>query len=139
MKKINLFIIAILCIAFSQTNAQVQVGASVGPLWGPAGYPNAHYYYLPDVESYYDVDNSQFIYQDNGKWIHSSTLPDTYSNYDLYGGYKVVLDDQKGSSPYTHFEEHRKKYFKGYRNGDQRTIKYEKEHEHEHHDQNEAH
>jgi hypothetical protein len=79
------------------------------------------YYYLPDVEAYYDVRSSTFIYFGGGAWVHSASLPGRYRNYDLYHGYKVVMPDYRGSTPYSHFKEHKMKYGKGYHGKFQRT------------------
>ena len=51
-----------------------------------------------------------FIYFGGGKWIRSRNLPNQYRNYNLYNGYKVVLNDYHGSRPYTHFKNHKVKY-----------------------------
>ena len=91
-------------------------------MWGPVGYTGARYYYLPDVESYYDVQSSMFIYYSGGAWIHRAYLPERYRGYDLYGGYKVVMKDYRGNAPYTHFNEYKKKYTRGYHGETQRTI-----------------
>ncbi len=87
-----------------------------------AGYSGARYYYLPDVEAYYDVQSSMFIYYEGGVWVHRGYLPARYRNYDLYGGYKVVMTDYRGNTPYTHFAEHKTKYGRGYHREAQRTI-----------------
>lgn len=104
--------------------SQVSVNINLGspPLWGPVGYTETRYYYLPDIESYYDVQTSMFIYYYGGGWIHRTYLPAYYQNYDLYGGYKVVLVDYYGTSPYVHFKNHKVKYKKGYNGGPQKTI-----------------
>jgi hypothetical protein len=104
--------------------AQVTINVNVGspPLWGPVGYTDVRYYYLPDVEAYYDIQSSMFIYYGNGRWIRKSHLPYQYRSYDLYHGYKVVLTDFHGNDPYSHFKEHRVKYVKGYRGQEQKTI-----------------
>src|SRR5436853_6526069 len=55
------------------------------PYWAPA-YENVtqvRYYYLPDLETYYDVWGNEFVYLDNGQWIFSSFLPPMYTSYDL--------------------------------------------------------
>lgn len=108
----------------TNTKAQVSVNINIGspPLWGPIGYTDVRYYYIPDVEAYYDIQTSMFIYYGGGMWIHGSYLPGVYRNYDLYGGYKVVMTDYHGSSPYNHFHEHKKKYAKGYKGKPQKTI-----------------
>lgn len=89
--------------------AQISLNINIGsqPLWGPVGYDHAEYYYLPDVESYYSVPKQQFIYQDRGKWIFSRSLPARYRNYDLYNGYKVVVNSR---DPYRNFDRDRLQY-----------------------------
>jgi hypothetical protein len=62
------------------------------PVWTPAYIPGARYYYFPDIETYYDVRGHNFVYLDRGEWIASDYLPQRYRDYDLYNGYKVILD-----------------------------------------------
>ena len=104
--------------------SQVSINLNIGtpPQWGPVGYNEVSYYYLPDVEAYYDVRSSMFIYYERGSWIHRSNLPRRYRNYDLYGGYKVVMKDYHGNKPYDHFKEHRSKYARGYHDHSQKNI-----------------
>ena len=104
--------------------AQFSVNFSIGapPMWGPVGYSGVQYYYLPDVEAYYDVHSAMFIYFGDGAWVRRSSLPARYKNYDLYHGYKVVMKDYHGNTPYSHFKEHKMKYGRGYNPHDQRTI-----------------
>lgn len=124
MKTIKLFSIAILFFASSSIKAQVSVNVNIGaaPSWGPIGYSQVDYYYLPDIEAYYDIRRSQFIFFSNGNWIKSRYLPRQYRNYNLYTGYKVVLNDYHGSTPYYNFKNHKSKYYKGFKKGPQRTI-----------------
>ena len=103
----------------TSAGAQVRVSfhANIGnqPLWGPAGYDYAPFYYLPDLDMYYDVQVRQFVYFDRGRWIYTTALPVNYRNYDLYGGYKVVINDQR---PFMRHDAYRNQYkrFKNYRN-----------------------
>ncbi len=124
MKKLNLFFFGIGLFVAGALQAQVSVNINLGspPQWGPAGYTDVRYYYLPDVESYYDVHSSMFIYLSGGRWIQRSYLPTRYRNYDLYQGYKVVMPDYRGNTPYTYYKEHKIKYAKGYHGGSQKTI-----------------
>ncbi len=62
------------------------------PDWAPAYESGVRYYYLPDIETYYDVTSGNFVYFDRGEWLYSRQLPTVYSGYDLYGGHSVVLD-----------------------------------------------
>lgn len=124
MKAIQLIGLSIMLILGSELNAQVKVNINIGspPAWGPAGYTQVRYYYLPDVESYYDIQSSMFIYYSNGIWIQRANLPSRYRNYDLYDGYKVVMTDYRGDKPYTYFKEHKMKYAKGYHGPSQKNI-----------------
>ncbi len=126
MKTLKLIAAGIILLVTSATQAQVSVNVNIGtpPPWGPAGYANIDYYYIPDVQAYYDIRLSQFIYFGNGRWIHSRYLPGPYRNYDLYNGYKVVLRDYHGRTPYIYYRDHKAKYFKGYRGEPQRNIGY---------------
>ena len=134
MKTIKLLIIALLCFAGSSIQAQVSVDVNTpnvsvhvgsnrpaarpvsrpapapapAPDWGPAEYEDeVEYYYLPDIEVYYDIRHAQYIYYGSGRWIRSRYLPRHCRNYDLHHGYKVVLNDYHGRTPYTHFHNHR--------------------------------
>ena len=115
MKKILLLSTMIAGSLFAVTNANAQFNVSVNigmqPAWGPTGYDYAEYYYLPDVEAYYSVASRQFVYFDRGNWVYSSSLPGRCGNYDLYSGYKVVLNER---DPWCHFNDHRARYA-GYR------------------------
>ncbi len=124
MNLIKLSLLAIIIFISTGAKSQVSVNVNIGspPLWGPVGYTEVRYYYLPDVEAYYDVHSSMFIYFGDGVWIHRNHLPSRFHNYDLYGGYKVVMSDYHGNAPYTHFKHHKSKYYKGYRGGSQKTI-----------------
>ena len=124
MKVLKFFVTGLmLCLAIA-LQAQVSVNVNIGspPPWGPVGYSQVHYYYLPDVEAYYDVQSSMFIYYGGGAWVHKAYLPAKYKGYDLYGGYKVVMTDYHGNTPYVHFKDHKTKYGKGYHGKPQKTI-----------------
>lgn len=124
MKTLKLIALGVILLVSGSIHAQVSVSVNIGtpPPWGPAGYSNVEYYYLPDIEIYYDVRSAQFIYFGEGKWIRTRYLPRPYRNYDLYGGYKVVLTDYHGPRPYVYFKNHKTKYYKGYKGRPQRTI-----------------
>ena len=131
MKALKLIVFGILLFITSPVLAQISINLNIGspPKWGPVGYTDVQYYYLPDVEAYYDVPSSMFIYYERGAWIHRAHLPGQYRNYDLYRGYKVVMNDYRGNAPYTHFKDHKMKYAKGYRGKAQKNIGEREEHE----------
>ena len=132
MKTIKIAILGLFLMIANSGQAQVSVNINVGtpPNWGPAGYTNMEYYYLPDIQSYYDVRASQFIYFGGGKWVRSNRLPNHYRNYDLYNGYKVVLNDYHGRTPYVHYDRHKARYYKGYHGAPQNCYKPKKENKH---------
>lgn len=99
--------------AQAQVNVSVNVNVATQPNWGPSGYENVNYYYMPDIETYYYVPKHQFIYLNGGAWVFAASLPPRYSSYNLYRGYKVVIDDPR---PYMHHEDYRVRYahYRGY-------------------------
>ncbi len=124
MKTLKLFVLVVGLFIAGSTQAQVSISFNLGapPQWAPVENYNAHYYYLPDVESYYDVDARMFIYLNGGNWVHRSALPLRYRNYDLYHGYKVVMSDYHGNQPYANFRDYKVKYGKGYHGQPQKSI-----------------
>ncbi|OMQ09152.1 hypothetical protein [[Flexibacter] sp. ATCC 35103] len=153
MKTIKIAIVGLFLLVASATQAQVSINVNIGspPAWGPQGYSEMEYYYLPDIEAYYDVRASQFIYFGGGRWVRTTYLPRQYRNYDLYGGYKVVLTDYHGRTPYTYFDRHRVRYYKGYHGAPQRPYRprevygynerphKEYRHDNRHHDKHDKH
>ncbi|SNR29885.1 hypothetical protein [Flavobacterium sp. ov086] len=136
MKTIKYFLIGILFLSFSYTQAQVSVNVNIGtpPAWGPVGYTDVRYYYLPDLQTYYDVSTSNYVYLNNGRWVRTRSLPSVYRNYDLYNEYKVVLTDYRGDRPYDNFKTHKVKYGKGYKGKPQKTIGQRPDKDNGHHD-----
>lgn len=125
MKTVRKILVGMMLLVAVGMQAQfsMSINFPAPPMWGPVGYTAVRYYYLPDVEAYYDVNTSMFIYFSGSNWVHRNCLPSRYRNYDLYGGYKVVMPDYHGSAPYTHFKEHKMKYRKGdYHGKPQQTI-----------------
>jgi hypothetical protein len=95
--------------------AQITVNIGAQPNWGPVGYDRVDYYYLPDIDAYYDVPKRKFIYLDGSNWVFRSSLPARYRNYDLYHGYKVVVNEPR---PYLRNDVHRNMFaqYQGNRN-----------------------
>ena len=125
MKKLFLaFTVAFLAFTATPSQAQLSVNFNIGsqPLWGPVGYDRADYYYMPDIQTYYSVPKRQYVYLNNGRWLFSNSLPSKYSGYNLYNGYKVVLNSPR---PYLMFNDHKAKYakYKGYKSH-QKSIRY---------------
>lgn len=125
MKKILLAaVLMACCLSAKVATAQVSfsVGVNIGnqPEWGPVGYDHADYYYMPDIDAYYDVNAHSYIYYNNNVWVRSGALPPRYAGYDMYHGYKVVINRP---APWRNAGMYRAKYaqYKGRR--DQNIIR----------------
>lgn len=127
MRNVKAMLSAILMLIAFGTQAQVgttrttTTSSTTLPDWGVADADSARYYYLPDIESYYDIRNRNFVYMKDGSWVKTNDLPANYSDYDLYSGYKVVLTDD--AEPFSNYEKTKMKYAKGYKGDPQKTVK----------------
>ncbi|HEX6191494.1 MAG TPA: hypothetical protein VFZ42_03980 [Chitinophagaceae bacterium] len=122
MKKLLLCVTFVVAIFTSETKAQVNVNINIGsqPVWGPIGYDRVDYYYLPDIETYYYVPTRQFIYFSGGNWVFAYGLPPAYRSYNLYSGYKVVVNRPKA---YLYHDTYKIKYKKYKGNNSQAIIR----------------
>lgn len=80
----------------SQSKAQINISINIGsqPEWGPTGYDYVDYYYLPDINAYYNVAQAQYIFWQGNRWRFAKRLPSRYRNYNIYNSYKVVVNRQ---------------------------------------------
>jgi len=109
MKKYIFFFMLLLSMVLfnSCMSSQVDVKANIErqPAWGPIGYDYAAYYYLPEIDCYYDVNKSLFYYPNSGKWKSARYLPYAFRDYDLYSMYKIVINEK---NPWKHHNIHYK-------------------------------
>lgn len=108
--------------ALAQVNVQVNIGNQPG--WGPTGYDYVSYYYLPEINCYYDVARGQFIILNNGQWVYSNSVPSRYRSFDLYRTYKVVVNQPK---PYLYNSTHIRSYGRYKNDHSQAVIRNSKE------------
>ncbi len=98
------------------TRAQVSVNINIGsqPLWGPVGYDYARFYYMPEMDVYYDVVHRRYTYYHGRKWVTRASLPSRYRHYDMYRTYKVVINDRDPWHRHSHYHKqyhrHRSNY-----------------------------
>lgn len=100
----------------------VNINLDDQPAWGPAGYDYVEYYYIPELNIYFDVENELFYYVRHRRWVVSPYLPARYARYDFYSLYKVVLNGIP--DPWRYNRRHRRMYARYYRNYTQRPIFY---------------
>jgi hypothetical protein len=123
MKKLIILLAICTCGLLCETTyAQVtfRVNISSQPIWGPVGYDHVDYYYLPDIEAYYNVSNRKYYYQENGSWRGRSTLPERYRNYDFYNSRKIVINERK---PYLRHNEYKSRYASSNERSNQQSIR----------------
>lgn len=99
MKKLvlpTILLAAILWSGYAEAQVRLDIGVNIGrPAWGLPGDYVGDYYYLPEIDTYYDIPHRSFIYLSNGRWTMGASLPGIYSDYDLYDGYKVVINESR--------------------------------------------
>jgi hypothetical protein len=86
--------------------AQAQVNVNVGPpAWGPAVPAGTQFYYIPEIDGYYDLYAQQYIVFQNGQWVPVQVV----NGYDPYGFHPVILD-YRGRQPWMYVRDHRARY-----------------------------
>jgi hypothetical protein len=108
---------------FSNAQAVTHIKAVSKPDWGSSSSSDFRYYYLPDIDMYYDNETSEFIYDHKGKWMREKSLPSRCKGYNLYDGYKVIINDYSGNSPYKYHQKHLDKYPKENRGKGKKAVK----------------
>ncbi|HRN99294.1 MAG TPA: hypothetical protein PLA69_08300 [Flavobacterium sp.] len=74
----------------------------------------ARFYFLPNLDAYFDARENLYIYQVNGQWVKAREIPSGYRGYSIYNGTRVELADYNGNQPYTLLKDHQKQYPKRY-------------------------
>jgi hypothetical protein len=122
MRHILVLIVAVFLSNTVAAQIHINLGFNVDrqPVWGPTGYDHVEYYYLPDLEVYYNVPQHRYYYNQRGRWISSSSLPSRYRGYDLYNSYKVVVNEP---TPYRNHNMYRDKYASYKGRHDQQPIR----------------
>jgi len=64
------------------------------PHWAPQVYSGVRYYYLPDIECYYDMYSREFIFLDRARWVYSPVLPYMYRDFDLTRSFVVIVNSR---------------------------------------------
>ncbi|MFL9832243.1 hypothetical protein ACSV4D_16090 [Flavobacterium sp. ARAG 55.4] len=117
MKTLKLITAAMFLFAASTSQAQVSINVNVGtpvvvrPAWVPHNHVGIDYYYIPEIQSYYDVNASMYVYLNRGNWVRTRYVPVAYRNYDLSRAHRVALRGYHGIRPYSHFTNHKVKHY----------------------------
>ena len=87
-------------------HAQAHIDINVGrPAWGQPVPQGTQFYYIPEIDGYYDLNAQQYIVSRNGQWIPVAVV----DGYDPRGFHPVVLD-YRGREPWVYVGQHRDRY-----------------------------
>ena len=89
---IGTIIVLTMMSGFGTFSLQAQVVKYTNPVWAPVYYSGVRYYYIPDIETFYDLTNQDFVYLDDGQWLFSYGLPPMYAGFDLFDAFVIALD-----------------------------------------------
>ncbi len=129
MKAIKMAVVAMVCMAAASVQAQVSINVNIGsaPVYHAPRYEapvyeepvcevpvraQFDYYFLPEINAYYDVHHTEYIYLERGNWVRSRRLPVAYCNFDVRRARTIVINDYHGSRPYDNYNRHRVQYCK---------------------------
>ena len=68
------------------------------------------YYYFPNLEAYFDLQEKVYLYKEEGEWLEAAELPTNYGGYSLYNKVRVTIEDYDGDEPYLFLATHKKLY-----------------------------
>ena len=111
MKPLVKFAGAALLVAFTllaapNAQAQVRVNVNIGaPGWGPQVPYGTQYYYIPEIDGYYDLYAQQYLVYDDGYWV---TVPELYG-YDPYQFHPVAIA-YRGREPWCQRDYYHQRY-----------------------------
>lgn len=99
---------AFAALASPAAHAQVSINAQFGhPAWGPAVPAGAQYYYVPEIDGYYDLAARNYIVQRNGQWVPVATVP----GYNPASFHPVVVN-YRGRQPWLQYRDHHARYYR---------------------------
>ena len=79
--------------------------------------PSHSYYFYPEIEVYFDINSSVYVYFSGNTWVRTQYLPKRCRGYNIRNGQRFLID-YRGMKPYTHFSQHKIKYKgKSYKKG----------------------
>jgi hypothetical protein len=96
--------------ALAAPSAHAQVGSSGWfghPAWGPAAPAGAQYYYVPEIDGYYDLAARNYIVQRNGRWVPVAAV----QGYNPASFHPVVVD-YRGRQPWAQYRDHHARYYR---------------------------
>jgi hypothetical protein len=99
---------AFAALAAPAAQAQVSINAQFDhPAWGPVAPAGAQYYYVPEIDGYYNLQARNYVVQRNGRWTTMATVP----GYNTANFHPVVVD-YRGREPWQQYRAHHDRYYR---------------------------
>ncbi|WP_417357743.1 hypothetical protein [Flavobacterium sp.] len=120
MKTLRILLVGLFLMTGALAKAQVSVSVNMNigtpapapAVWVPATHVEARYYYMPEINVYYDINARNYLYVRNGAWVRTAYVPVAYRNYDFHRCQKVVVNNYYGRTPYTYYKPYKVKKVK---------------------------
>lgn len=106
----------VMLASVNTSKAQISLSVRIGtpPVWAPPAYAHTvRYYYIPEMDCYYDAARAGYYFNRGGGWRYTAYLPAEYRGYDI-GRYHHVVVNYYGERPYTYFSGRRNVYVQRY-------------------------
>lgn len=102
--------VLLLMLLFTCHLSSAQASTTNEPISLTAKTTEIRYYYFPNIEAYFDLQEKVYLYKDQGEWMEAEELPKNYGGYSLYNKVKVSITDYDGDEPYLLLDHHKKMY-----------------------------
>jgi len=76
----------------------------------PATQCTHRYYYYPNLQAYYDAKTNLYLFNQNGIWTTSTSIPSGYRGYSLNNNFNVLIDNYDEDDITQFLSQHKKKY-----------------------------
>ncbi|WP_193560212.1 hypothetical protein [Hymenobacter nivis] len=94
------------CLLLGARPARGQVNITINrPTWGPQVPAGTQYYYIPEIDGFYDLYSQRYIVRRNGRWLTLVAL----SGYDPYYFHPVPVT-YRGRRPWRYVSTYRARY-----------------------------
>ena len=103
--------------ALTAAPAQAQTVVINPPSWGPAAPAGTRYYYLPEVDGYYDLRSQEYIVRRDGQWQCQGQL----NGFDR-NSWRPRVIDYLGDTPWSRHDEDRRRYPAGLPPGQRKRL-----------------
>ncbi len=102
--------LSVLLLVFSCYFSSAQVSKDNKSSLSATAKTEIRYYYFPNIEAYFDLQETVYLYKEDGQWVEAEELPANYGGYSLYNKVRVTIENYDGDEPYLMLAEHKKMY-----------------------------